>query len=73
MKRKADIRERFGERVRELRKARGFSQEGFAAECGIDRTYIGGIERGERNPALLKIEAIATALSVSVSELMNGI
>jgi transcriptional regulator with XRE-family HTH domain len=73
MTRKTDIRRRFGERVRELRKARGVSQEGFAAECGIDRTYIGGIERGERNPALRKIEAIARALDVSISELTRGL
>ena len=73
MTRKTDIRQGFGERVRELRKALGFSQEGFAAECGIDRTYIGGIERGERNPALRKIEAIADALGVSLSELMRGL
>lgn len=73
MTRKTDIRQGFGERVRELRKELGFSQEGFAAECGIDRTYIGGIERGERNPALCKIEAIAKALGVSLSELMSGL
>lgn len=73
MTRKLDIRRRFGNRVRELRKSRGFSQEGFAAECEIDRTYIGGIERGMRNPALRKIEAIADALGVSLSELMRGL
>lgn len=47
-----DVRLRFGRRVRALRTERGFSQEGFAARCGLDRTYLGGIERGERNLAL---------------------
>jgi len=71
MKRDADILEQFGERVRTLRKARGFSQEAFAARCGLDRTYIGGIERGERNVALRNIAVIAVALDVSISELLD--
>jgi transcriptional regulator with XRE-family HTH domain len=54
----------FGDRVRALRKAQGYSQEGFSDEVGLDRTYIGGIERGERNPALKAILKIATALNV---------
>jgi transcriptional regulator with XRE-family HTH domain len=73
MRSSADILEHFGNRVRELRKKRGFSQEGFAAECGLDRTYVGGIERGERNVALRNIERIALALGISVSELMKGL
>jgi len=72
-KRAADILERFGQRVRELRKAQGYSQEGFAAACELDRTYIGGIERGERNVALRNIEAIALTLGISLSELMDGL
>jgi transcriptional regulator with XRE-family HTH domain len=60
---------RFGERLRELRKERSFSQEGFAAACGFDRTYISGIERGLRNPSLSAIEILAKALGVSVSDL----
>ena len=64
---------RFGERVRKLRKYKGYSQESFAAECGLDRTYLGGIERGERNVALRNIQVIAEALGVSVSELTKGI
>ena len=68
-----DILERFGNRVRQLRKERGFSQEGFAVECGLDRTYFGGIERGERNVALRNIEAIASALGISLSDLMEEI
>jgi len=67
------ILKRFGKRVRDLRKAKGFSQEGFAAACGLDRTYFGGIERGERNVALRNIEIIACGLDISISELMKGL
>ena len=42
----------FGQAVRECRSARGFSQEGFAHYCGLDRSYMGGVERGERNVTL---------------------
>ena len=73
MGKRADILARFGERLRELRKTQGYSQEGFAAACGLDRTYIGGIERGERNLALRNIEAIAQTLGISLSELMEGL
>jgi len=68
----ADLK-RFGERLRRLRKARGFSQEAFAAKCGLDRTYIGGVERGERNLGLLNVLRIAEALGVRCSELMRGL
>ena len=72
-KRTADILERFGQRVRDLRKEQGYSQENFAAACGLDRTYVGGIERGERNVALRNIEAIAETLGITLSELMAGL
>jgi transcriptional regulator with XRE-family HTH domain len=58
--------------VRKLRQEQGYSQESFAAECGLDRTYVGGIERGERNIALRNIERIAEALEVTISELFQG-
>lgn len=63
----------FGQRVRHLRKAKGFSQEEFAAHCQLDRTYVGGIERGERNVALRNIQEIAQALDLSISELFEGL
>ena len=66
----SEILIRFGEKIRELRKHCGWSQEDLAAECELDRTYIGGIERGERNVALRNIEKIAVALGVSISELL---
>lgn len=63
----------FGEQVRKLRKARGLSQEELAELAELHRNYIGGIERGERNVALLNIVRLAKALGVSLSELLEGI
>ena len=63
------VRKRFGRRVRDLRKARGYSQEAFAHECSIHRTYMGDVERGERNIALDNIVKIANALDMELSEL----
>ena len=62
-----------GKRVRELRKARGFSQEGFANELGLDRSYYGGIERGERNVAVLNLVLLAKKLKVEVGDLFPAI
>lgn len=61
-----DIRVRFGKAVRQMRHELGVSQEAFADLCELDRTYIGGIERGERNVALVNIEKIARALKLSL-------
>jgi transcriptional regulator with XRE-family HTH domain len=55
--------------VRELRKEKGLSQEALALTCDLDRTYIGGVERGERNVSLLNIQKIADALGISAREL----
>ena len=73
MGKRDDILIRFGQRVRSLRQDQGYSQESFAAECGLDRTYMGGIERGERNLALRNIEIIAQTLRISLSDLMHGL
>jgi len=67
----AKIRTQFGKHLRELRKERGLSQEAFADVCGLDRTYIGGIERGERNVSLTNILRIATALRIPAGELFR--
>jgi transcriptional regulator with XRE-family HTH domain len=58
-----------GQRLRALREARGLSQENFALEAGIARSYYGGIERGLRNVAALNLIRIAAALGVEVGEL----
>ena len=62
----------FGERVRVLRQALGLSQEALALAAGLDRTYIGGVERGERNISLLNIQKIAQALNVSSADLLQS-
>lgn len=61
----------FGKRMRQLREARGLSQEAFAEKCGLHRTYVGGIERGERNVSLKNIVLVAKALDVSPSALFH--
>lgn len=73
MSRKQDILSRFGQRLRKLRLEAGLSQEAFAAKCGLDRTYVGGIERGERNVSLRNIEVLAKSLGVTVSVLTEGL
>ncbi len=67
--RELEIQTRFGSRLRDLRKRKGFSQEALALACSLDRTYIGGVERGERNISLVNIYKIADALSVDAKEL----
>lgn len=71
-RREARIQKNFGDRVRDLRKQKGLSQESLALACDLDRTYIGGVERGERNISLLNIYKIAAALGVPVKELFNA-
>jgi len=66
------IKLRFGARLREARKQAGLSQEALAHACGLDRTYIGGIERGERNVGLVDVHRIAAALGVPPGELFGG-
>ena len=63
---------KFGLRIKELRLKASLSQEALAAECGLDRTYISGIERGLRNPSFKNIIRIAKSLNVSPSQLLEG-
>jgi len=62
---------KLGRRVRFLRLKAGLSQEELADVCGLDRTYIGGIERGERNPSLKNILKLADTFNISIIELFN--
>jgi transcriptional regulator with XRE-family HTH domain len=68
-----DIRIRFGKALRQRRQKLGVSQEAFADMCQLDRSYIGGIERGERNVALVNIEKIAETLHISIAQLFRGL
>ncbi|MGE0621123.1 MAG: helix-turn-helix domain-containing protein [Pseudomonadales bacterium] len=61
----------FGARVREIRAQRGLSQEELADLAGMDRSYVGGVERGERNVSLVNICRLAGALGVSPAKLMD--
>lgn len=63
----------FGERVRSERKTQGLSQEELAHRAQLDRSYVGGVERGERNLTLVNIVALATALDVTPSTLLEPI
>lgn len=67
----SQVQKRFGERLRQLRKRKGFSQESLALACDLDRTYIGGVERGERNISLINIHKISRALGVPPGELLT--
>jgi transcriptional regulator with XRE-family HTH domain len=69
----SDALKKFGSRLRQLRIERELSQEALAEMSGLHRTYLGGIERGERNVALLNILKIASALQVSPADLFSGI
>ena len=60
-----------GNNIRRFRKSKGWSQERLAEETHLHRTYIGGIERGERNVSLLNIQRIAQALGVNISYLLE--
>ncbi|HHT9125600.1 MAG TPA: helix-turn-helix domain-containing protein [Candidatus Brocadiia bacterium] len=73
MQSKANDLETFGTNVRRIREALGISQEELAYRAGLHRTYIGGIERGERNLSLINIVRLARALGTKSSELFRGI
>jgi transcriptional regulator with XRE-family HTH domain len=70
-RREVQIQQKFGVHLRDLRKAKGLSQESLALACGLDRSYIGGVERGERNISLINIHKIAEALRLPASELLK--
>ena len=65
-----DIKVKFGQRVKELRLAKGYSQEKLAEIANLHRTYIGMLERAEKNITLINIEKIAHALNVEIKDLL---
>jgi len=65
----SDILKKFGDKVRDFRKQNNLSQEDLAEKAGLHRTYIGMIERAEKNITLINIEKIANALSINITEL----
>lgn len=66
-----DIRKRLARNLRRLREDKGWSQEAYAEEAGIHRTYVSDIERGNRNPTILVLEKLAAPLGVSASTLLE--
>jgi transcriptional regulator with XRE-family HTH domain len=67
-----EVQKKLGKRVAELRRKKGFSQEAFAHECGFHRSYMGAVERGEKNLTIQMLVKIAKALKISLSELFKG-
>jgi transcriptional regulator with XRE-family HTH domain len=64
---------KLGENIRVLRHQKGLSQEQLAELTGLHRTYIGGIERGERNVSILNLICLSNALEITVSKMVEGI
>jgi transcriptional regulator with XRE-family HTH domain len=62
-----------GENLKRLRQIKGLSQERLAELAGLHRTYVGGVERGERNISLLNLVRLSRVLEVSITELVEGI
>jgi transcriptional regulator with XRE-family HTH domain len=72
-KRAASVQKSLGRRIRQLRHAKGWSQEHLADEAGMHRTYMWGIEQGVRNPSVRHLVRIADALKVSLTTLFEGL
>jgi transcriptional regulator with XRE-family HTH domain len=68
-----NIKEKFGLRIRELRKKIGISQEALAFKAGIDRTYMTSVENGKRNISIENIERIISALEISFQDFFSGL
>jgi transcriptional regulator with XRE-family HTH domain len=68
-----DIKSKIGERIRDLRHEKDLSQEQFSHICGLDRTYIAGIEQGKRNVSIVNLEKIAKGFDLSLSQLFENL
>jgi len=70
---KSPMLKQFGTRIKQLRHEQHISQEELAEKCDLHRTYVGGIERGERNPSLKNIYKIASAFQIELEELFEDV
>jgi len=66
-----DLLARLGDRIRKLRKARGWTQAEMAERVGIDRSFLADVERGKRNISILNLELIAHGFKISLSQLLS--
>ena len=66
-----ELLKKVGDRIRKLRLEAGFSQEKLSFECNLDRTYVGSVERGERNIAIKNLYKLSKVLNISISELLD--
>lgn len=73
MVRQAELQKAFGRELRRLRMSRGISQEKLALECGLDRTFISLLERGQRQPSLTTVFVLAEALDIAPSQMVKNI
>lgn len=69
----AELQRKLGQTIRQLREKRDLSQEALADECGLHRTYVGSVERGERNPTIGSLKTFAIALETSLTNLVKGL
>jgi transcriptional regulator with XRE-family HTH domain len=68
-----EILKALGQRIRELRSKQGYSQESFADHCGVHRTFMGTIERGESNLSFSNLVKVSEGLGITLSELLSGL
>lgn len=68
-----NIKEKIGNKIRQLRQEKHLSQEAFADLCELDRTYISSIEKGKRNVSIINLEKIANALNITLSTLFENL
>ena len=66
-----DVKQKIGQRIKELREKKGMSQKDLAYTADLDRSYIASIENGQRNVSIVNIEKIATALDVTLKDFFN--
>ncbi len=68
-----DLLKALGQRVRDLRSKQGFSQESFADHCGVHRTFMGAVERGETNISFQNLVKVSMGLDITLAQLLAGV